>query len=139
MKLYKFTPAWRSASEEIQFAHQPPKRWFDSLTLARGTQSFRFCLKADGSIYFGDSMFVMHQDIMHVEIPSTGETLLVGAVRKGPKSGIWRFYTLQYWSNTPAIARKLLVRLVDWQEAMKELGQDPCLTLGWSDEDCPSE
>lgn len=125
---------------EIEYAHLPTRDWFEKLSQNRGTQSLRFALKADGSIFFGDSMLVTHQDIMQLNIPETGELLMIGSMHKGKNSGIWRLSTLQYWaggSGGMSLGRKILPKLQEWQDMIVEMTaldptfQDPCKILSW--------
>ena len=135
MKTYRYTPAWRAAHGPIEVVQRPTAEWFGKLVPDNDVLMFRFALTKDGELYFGDGFTVLHRDIMQLRGPSNEEPLLIGAVRKIGE--YWYVFTAQYWcapKNEVSLAKRLLPRLPEWQDAVFALGNDPFLTApgGWS-------
>lgn len=128
MRIFRFIPTWRGATESIALIEAPDAGWFAPRAHAR------FTLLCDGSLLFGDGATVLHKDICLFTDALRGGTLMAGSFVR--IEGVWVAYCVQYFAAhgmqsgpqdrvSLRLARALLPRLDFWQHTIAAMGNDP--------------
>ena len=120
MKRRIFIPRWRHCEDRIELVARPTNVWFAALEHRHA----RFCVLANGEIWWGDGYTVLHQDICHAN-DGENHVMAAGVLKIYKLEDGWVVLNTQHFANgttTDWICKGFLQRLTPWIEVEELMG-----------------